>query len=37
MTSVPNMPLYQTRRVDNLLFLPGELGFASNGTIPESI
>lgn len=37
MTAVPNMPFSKTRRVDNLLFLSGELGFANKGTIPEGI
>ncbi|MGR3804442.1 RidA family protein [Marinibacterium profundimaris] len=37
MTSVPNLPFSKTRRVDNLLFLSGELGFDAEGKIPDGI
>ncbi|MEQ6250365.1 RidA family protein [Sulfitobacter sp. HNIBRBA3233] len=37
MTAVPILPFSKTRRVDDLLFLSGELGFAPDGTIPDGI
>ena len=32
-----NIPLSKTRRIDNTLYLSGELGFDTNGKIPEGI
>jgi enamine deaminase RidA (YjgF/YER057c/UK114 family) len=32
-----NIPLSKTRRIDNTLYLSGELGFDANGKIPEGI
>ena len=37
MTPVPDLPFSRTRRVGDLLFLSGELGFAADGTIPDGI
>lgn len=37
MTSLPKMPFSKTRRVDNLLFLSGELGFGADASIPDGI
>ncbi len=32
-----NIPLSKTRRIDNTLYLSGELGFDAEGKIPEGI
>ena len=32
-----NIPLSKTRRIDNTLYLSGELGFDADGKIPEGI
>ena len=32
-----NIPLSKTRRIDNTLYLSGELGFDTDGKIPEGI
>lgn len=37
MPTLPKLPFSKTRRVDNLLFLSGELGFDADATIPDGI